>query len=359
MLENNHLDQLVLNRVCTGLGIPLFGRTEDDGQGQAARAAYSLAARRLLASLWDVTELAQTNEVSVTHAKRAFLDTYRGAQSLWLDKDHQLPEDKLNKLAAALFEQYVDCGFLYHRNNYVSSAPLKWASANNAAAQIARGIGPGFSVQMAGALPVLRQPADPLPPDRRTSLGAFFGKPPRSPRETWEATLRLAHWSDVPPEELTHYEFLELTHFDNHYWTNTISGMNAGSVSIARDARLRSTYFLCRKTPEDRLQFSDLNNLSLQDLRSLALKALRLHGTRVTCRAKRLPTPTVNGNCLLPFQCSQVSWSYLPTPWLHNALCLSGWPVLHKSEAFCRIIPDDVLQQLLPYLEEEGFLVYR
>lgn len=343
-----------LDLIISSLNIPYFGYGASSRSLQTGCAAYSLAARRLLASLWDGIE----GEVSVQHAKRAFSDTFYAVNTLW----RHLP-DARNECAAepsatadAVFTLYEKCGFLYRKPNYVRSAPLRWTQTGHL--MLSRGLGPGIDAGMAGALPFLLSPQPALTSVNRVTPSTFFGKPSYSDRQWIQTVIARAQWSAVPADQLASYEFLRLKDFSRGYWSTSTQDIPHNLISVARTFNAPYQYYLCRqKTLSGNIQFSALSHNVVPDLRLLAINAIREAGSPLMCYVTPMPKASILPHQSSPVTYSRVTWNYLPPQWLHNALRLSGWPFPETNPDFGRIIPDDILQFFLPALEEEGFLI--
>lgn len=347
-------DNSTLDLIISGLNIPCFGSGILYHRLQTACAAYSLAARRLLASLWDSHE----GEVSVQHAKRAFSDTFYAVNTLWCNSSDTQDKAEPFALADAVFTLYENCGFLYRKPNYARSAPLRWTQTGHLTP--ARGLGPGIDVSMAGALPFLLSPTLDFTSVNQVTPSNFFGKPSYSDRRWIQTVIARAQWSTVPAEQLSSYQFLRLKDFSRGYWSPSAQDVPCNLISVARTLNAPYQYYLCRKEAlSDNIQFSALSLNAVPDLRLLTLNTLREAGTPLMCRVTPMPKAFVLPHQLSSVKYSRVTWSYLPSQWLHNALRLSGWPSSEGNPDFGRIIPNDILQFLLPALEEEGFLIHQ
>ena len=347
-------DISTLDLIISGLNIPCFGSGASSRSLQTAGAAYSLAARRLLASLWDGND----GEVSVQHTKRAFSDTFYAVNTLWRHLPDAGNEDETESSATAdaVFTLYEKCGFLYRKPNYVRSAPLRWTQIGRLTPT--RGLGPGIDAGMAGALPFLLSPTPAFTSANQVTPATFFGKPSYSDRQWIQTVIARAQWSTVPADQLANYEFLRLKDFPRGYWSTSVQDVPRNLISVARTFNAPYQYYLCRQEPlSGNIQFSTLSLNAVPDLRLLTLNAIREAGTPLMCRVTPMPKASVLPHQSSSVTYSRVTWNYLPPQWLHNALRLSGWPSPKTNPDFGRIIPDDILQFLLPALEAEGFLI--
>lgn len=222
-----------IDTVSEALGIPLFGTDQKAKIEHAKRLAWSLAGRRMLASLFDETENNAGRGVSITHAKRAFAETHAACCAV------MLPETECNPLglkesstlaADEAFAAYRDAGFFRKSSRWVKSAPplrsfveiqQKWFGeekgfANPKKAFLLRGVGPGLEVQMSGLGPWVTEKkwceintANSIHISSVSSRD-FIGSSVETMDKGWLRLLRDANWKRVRQTDLLDCEFFFL-----------------------------------------------------------------------------------------------------------------------------------------------------
>lgn len=384
-----------IDTVSEALGIPLFGTDQKAKIEHAKRLAWSLAGRRMLASLFDETENNAGRGVSITHAKRAFAETHAACCAV------MLPETECNPLglkesstlaADEAFAAYRDAGFFRKSSRWVKSAPplrsfveiqQKWFGeekgfANPKKAFLLRGVGPGLEVQMSGLGPWVTEKkwceintANSIHISSVSSRD-FIGSSVETMDKGWLRLLRDANWKRVRQTDLLDCEIFVFISPGTGCWqpSTDVKEFFPSCVSrlvtpesfltLARLHLAHAThFFLCRKN-QGELELAQLSMVDAFRRNEWLLMASLSMGMQPICAVSSKPAAVSElgiRQCKVK-QFVRVKLSMRPSVEIESFLRVYSWPAdMDAPRMWDRIMPASVFANILPCLLQESFKI--
>lgn len=391
-LPQESLVSRTVGLISESFGVPLFSGTEKERQAHAKRLAWSLAGRRMLASLFDEVERGEDGAVSITHAKRAFFNSYAACYAIFystLGIERPSPTE-CRRSADEAFDAYLDAGFFRHTPYWVKSAPFRASSdlvrrtwpetlqdfVASDKATLLRGVGPGLDVRMSGLGPWLTETKR-----KEIQIGStvhsddFIGFHVESREDGWKRLLRNARWERVSKSALSDYEIFVFIHPGIGVWkrSSEVTKLSRShvSASVASDetdvyfslARIRlddaPRTFLLRSRHGD-IELSPLSEADALRGNEWLIAAACCMGAQPLCTAQSVSASVCEQDLRRGRQRKFVSvkLSMRPSRELEAFLRVYSWPAdMDAPKPWARIMPDCVFTYFLPHLMKEGFYI--
>lgn len=374
--------------ISNALGVPLFGLSDQEKHDHVLRLAWSLAGRRMLASLFDETESGEGTRVSVQHTKRAFSETYSACLEMFLSEtdDAQAAKDSCTDIADKAFSAYLNAGFFRKSPNWVKSAPPSCSCEDPLAASPAngdvprmfllRGIGPGLSVGMSGLGPwMIARRWNEI----QTSLSVNIpAKPPvdflnlHSERieDGWSRLLHEAQWERIRSDDLVSHRIFCFTNPGFGLWKNfnevkSISDFshseiskNSVTLAITRHNDKPKT-FLFREN-ENGFELSPISEADALRRNEWLLAASCDTGAAPFCTVKSLgaAVSTYEWSRGRRHEFTRIHLSMRPSMELEAFLKVYSWPAkINSPDPWNRIMPKGIFNYFQPLLIREGFRI--
>lgn len=337
------LAQQVFQSMTVSLGLPVW----PTGETQWVRAlAGSLGARRLLAALFDEVEGAEN--VSVTHLKRTFIDTFGAVESIWLNNQSPLDDAARRELADQVVNAYERTGFLL-RKPFNATAPL-FRAASNDSVLLLRGIGPDLDVKMSGYCPWLPRVTEQSTPCPVQSAASFMRLPQESSEDLWHRLVASARWRKLPDQRTGFSFFAPL---ENRWHDEPrLKPEELGLARFQQDGT--HLLFLLRKT-DKQIEIAPITDIDAVRSQALALQAhIHAGGTPTATIRNNLSTSgpdTPSGYCFIEL-------SIMPPTELNAFFQLASWPLDYQNPSrWRRAFAAPVAAFFFPLLELEGFCI--
>lgn len=374
--------------ISNALGVPLFGLSDQEKQDHALRLAWSLAGRRMLASLFDETESGEGKHVSVFHTKRAFSETYAACLAMFLDDTGGVPVTNRNDkdVADKAFEAYLEAGFFRKSPYWVRSAPPSCSCSDIQPDPsetkdfprmfLLRGIGPGLPVGMSGLGPWMTETKWKA---AQTLFGVnilskspvdFLNLHTEQINDGWNRLMRATQWERTTSNDLNEYRIFCFTSHSFGLWKNfnesrgvfsfKISNTPENAVTLARfQQNDKPQTFLLRQKEND-FELSPLSDTDALRSNEWLLAAARSNGAAPLCTVKPLSAALSeyewrqNGRHAFV----QIRLSMLPSEKLEAFLKVYSWPAeMDSPNTWNRIMPAGIFTYFHPLLLREGYRV--
>lgn len=370
------------------LGVPLFGLSDQERHDHALRLAWSLAGRRMLASLFDETESGEGKHVSVFHTKRAFSETYAACLAMFLPETDGAPDVLRNDsdIADEAFSTYLGAGFFRKSPYWVKSAPPSCSCCDlpSGASKakdfqgmfLLRGIGPGLQVGMSGLGPWMTETKWKA---AQTLFGVdilskspvdFLNLHTEQIEDGWNRLVCGAQWQRNKSNDLNEYRIFCFTSHSFGLWKNfsETQGLFSFKAPITQKNAITLAYFQQNDKPktfllrqkENDFELSPLSDTDALRSNEWLLAASRSNGTAPLCTVKPLFAALSEYEWCRGGRHAfvQIRLSMRPSEQLEAFLKVYSWPAeMDSPNPWSRIMPAGIFTYFHPLLLREGFRV--
>ena len=327
----------------------LFGRnchgtTEPDN---ICRLAYSLAARRAFASLFDTDEEDHDYAdgiVTLHHFKKVFRNIFEASFSLWPVKNRPNTDEMLD----TFYDASLRAGLVWHKPERAVSPRFTFAVFSNEektrTVVLLRGFGPGIETRMSGALPWVQSRDESWPAESELSPDDYLSISPLSPQEIFNRCVRrVTIWKPHRPNEKEQWDYL-VPYRGGVVWRRQPAAFAHALARLTRETGEKE-YFLLAAQLGERLE----SRIPLEMIRLMpSLKIGFLLSSGET------PVVKVRHSC---DGLTNLEWRILPTIPLRNVFAAASFPSVsvEKTTPYRQTVATAIYEILRPYLLQAGF----
>ena len=305
-----------------------------------SRVAYSLAARWMLASLFDDTQaLNDPSEcpgaVSIHHIKRRFKDIF---STFFSPKYSQFSQEDITQIVDQVYDYYLACGYFYHLDLYVTRPRVR--AEQGQSIQFHRGMSPEKQVKMCGL--------GPFSNTDNTHEGNWkemFGFELDKLIPTYEYQIENAKWTNY----LGNFSDLEYLNLNRRYGRYWVDCADKDFISLARTKLEPHHYFLCKVDRLNGMETLFTSPLTLDLSNGLWVDfANAIFLKKDNKIVHRISEDT---------HYYEIKLQYLLPKQIQIWFDVYSWPVnLKQINPFNRLIRKDVFNVVKPYLEQYGIV---